>query len=184
MFFSPLPSVMISIEQAAAVGLFPVKTFALICLTLPLQQTNKVPNQINKVSNHNKTRPGCFCAKDCLDSKEIVVQKQALLTINKAPNQTNKVQNKTVKFPNQTNKVSNQTKPNQQRFKPNQQSYKPNQQSFKPNQQSYKLTKFQTNKVLKQTNKAPNFAMHCYCIKPTSRYTTRVWKILHIPVKN
>ena len=70
---------MISIEQAATVGLFPVETFALICLTLPPQQTNKVPNQINKVSNHNKTRPGCFCAKDCLDSKEIVVQKQALL---------------------------------------------------------------------------------------------------------
>ena len=133
---------MISIEQAAAVGLFPVKTFALIFLTLPLQQTNKVPNQINKVSNHNKTRPGCFCAKDCLDSKEIVVQKQALLTINKAPNQTNKVQNKTVKFPNQTNKVSNQTKPTTFQTKPAKLQTKP--------------TKFQTKPTKLQTNKVPN----------------------------
>ena len=64
---------MISIEQAASVGLFSVQTFALICLTLPPQQTSKVPNQINKVSNHNKTRPGCFCAKDCLDSEDIYI---------------------------------------------------------------------------------------------------------------
>ena len=132
---------MISIEQAAAVGLFPVQTFALICLTLPAQQTFTCTDELqtNKVPNQTKIVPS---------------------QTNKAPSQTNKVQNQTKPAKFQTKQIKFQTKPT--KFQTNK---VPNQQSFKPNQQSSKL------------------CCYCYCIKPTSRYTTRVWKILHIPVK-
>ena len=97
-----------------------------------------------------------------------------VLTNYKVPNQTKIVPSQTNKAPSQTNKVQNQTKPakfqtKQIKFQTKPTKFQtnkfPNQQSSKPNQQSLKL------------------CCYCYCIKPTSRYKTRVWKISHIPVK-
>ena len=87
---------MISIEQASAVGLFSVQTFALICLTLPAQQTftctdklqSSKPNQESSKQNQDSSKPNQQSSKSNQTSK--------------VPDQTNKVSNETNKVPNQT----------------------------------------------------------------------------------